>query len=94
MVVRRAEISAQSSDDDRTSRSLNLTTGGLTLLGVMLSIGITVGIGISAAWWIRVIAGIATTAILIAVVKLGTSSGRGPVARLANWVIGVDSARD
>lgn len=73
---------------ERTSRSLTLTTGGLTLLGVLLSIGFTVGIGITAAWWIRLLAGLGTTITLVLVVKLGTSAGRGPMARLANWVIG------
>lgn len=77
-----------SSGSERTSRSLNLTTGGLTLLGVMLSIGITVGLGLKGEWWVRALAGFGTTMALIAIVKLGTSSGRGPVARLANWVIG------
>ena len=75
-------------DADRTSRSLNLTTGGLTLLGVLLSIGVTVGIGISAAWWVRVLVGVAVTSLLAVVVKLGTRSGRGPLARVANWIIG------
>lgn len=76
------------STDDQTSRSLSLTTGGLTLLGVMLSIGATVGFGLKGEWWIRTLAGIGATVALVLVVKAGTSSGRGPVARLANWVIG------
>lgn len=74
--------------DGRSSRSLNLTTGGITLLGVLLSIGVTVGLGVKGDWWIRVLAGVATTGLLTAIVKLGTSSGRGPLARLANWMIG------
>ena len=78
----------------RSTRSLNLTTGGLTLLGVMLSIGVTVGIGISGAWWERALAGLATTTALVVLVKLGTSSGRGPIARLADWVIGAPPDRD
>jgi hypothetical protein len=73
---------------DRTQTSLTLTTGGITLLGVLLSIGVTVGIGVQASWWVRVIAGLSTTVALTAGVKLGTSAGRGPLARLANWVIG------
>lgn len=75
---------------DRSSRSLNLTTGGLTLLGVLLSIGVTVGFGVKGELWIRVLAGVATTVALVLVVKLGTAAGRGPIARLANWVIGGD----
>ncbi len=72
----------------RSSASLTLTTGGITLLGVLLSMGITVALGVKAAWWIRLLAGLGTTVVLIVVVKLGTASGRGPVARLANWTIG------
>ncbi len=77
------------SPDERSSRSLNLTTGGLTLLGVLLSIGVTVGFGVSGSVWLRASAGLATTLALVAIVKLGTSSGRGPIARMANWVIGM-----
>ena len=75
--------------DDRTSRTLSLTTGGITLLGVLLSVGVSVGFGVSGAWWIRVLAGVTTTVVLVLVVKFGgTSAGRGPVARLARWTIG------
>jgi hypothetical protein len=74
--------------DERTTRSLSLTTGGITLLGVLLSIGVTVGIGLDAAWWVRVLAGLATTLGLGVIVKLGSSAGRGPLARMANWMIG------
>lgn len=74
--------------DDRTSTSLSLTTGGITLLGVLLSVGVSVGFGVSGAWWVRVLAGVATTVVLVVVVKAGTSAGRGPIARLARWVIG------
>lgn len=73
---------------ERTSRSLSLTTGGITLLGVLLSIGVTVGIGISAEWWIRILAGAGTTLVLSVIVKFGSSAGRGPLARMANWMIG------
>ena len=73
---------------DRTSRSLSLTTGGITLLGVLLSLSVSVGFGISAAWWVRVLAGIGTITVLIVAVKLGTAAGRGPLAKLARWMIG------
>ena len=79
-----------SPSDDRTSRTLSLTTGGITLLGVLLSVGVSVGFGVSGAWWIRVLAGVTTTVVLVLVVKFGTSAGRGPVARLARWTIGSD----
>lgn len=51
----------------------------------------TVAFGISGEWWIRVLAGVGTTALLIVVVKLGTSAGRGPLARIARWTIGSGS---
>jgi hypothetical protein len=72
----------------RSSRSLNLTPGGVTLIGVLLSIGVTVGFSVGGGSWLRLAAGLATTVVLIVVVKLTTSAGRGPLARLANWVIG------
>lgn len=74
--------------DDRTPRSLSLTTGGITLLGVMLSIGISVGFGIAGPWWVRLLAGAATTVLLALAVKFGTAAGHGPLARAANWMIG------
>ena len=73
---------------DRSARSLSLTTGGLTLLGVLLSIGVTVAAAIEAHWWIRALIGVGVTALLVVGFKAGTASGRGPIARLANWVIG------
>ncbi len=80
--------------DERTSRTLTLTTGGITLLGVLSSIGVTVAFGIDAAWWVRVLAGVATTLALSVIVKLGSSAGRGPLARMANWMIGTGSGND
>lgn len=72
----------------RSSRSLSLTTGGITLLGVLLSIGVTVGLGLKGPWWLRLVAGALTTVALALTVKLGTSAGRGPLARMADWMIG------
>lgn len=72
----------------RSSTSLSLTTGGITVLGVLLSVGVSVGFGVTGPWWVRLVAGAATTAALVVVVKLGTASGRGPLARMAAWVIG------
>ena len=67
---------------------MSLTTGGITLLGVLLSVGVSVGFGVQGAWWLRVLAGLGTTVVLVLVVKLGTKSGRGPLARMARWIIG------
>ncbi len=85
---RRAGKPHRVSESNGTSgTSLSLTTGGITLLGVLLSIGVTVGFGVHADWWIKVLVGAATTVLLGVVVKLGSSSGRGPLARMANWMI-------
>ncbi len=80
----------RASEQERTQRSLSLTTGGLTLLGVILSIGFTVGFGVSGPLGLRLLSGLGAVVVLVAVVKLGTATGRGPIARLANWVIGAD----
>lgn len=84
------QSSGESADasGERTSRSLSLTTGGLTLLGVLLSIGVTVGTSVGAPWWGAILIGLGTTVLLVVGVKAATSSGRGPLARVANWVIG------
>lgn len=75
-------------ESGRTATSLSLTTGGITLIGVLLSLGLTVGFGITGEWWIRVLAGVITTVGLVVLVKVLTASGRGPLARAANWIIG------
>ena len=62
--------------DDRTSRSLSLTTGGITLLGVLLSVSVSVAFGISAVWWVRVLVGLGTIAVLVIGVKFGSAAGR------------------
>jgi hypothetical protein len=74
--------------DSRDSTTLTLTTGGITLLGVLLSVGVSVAFGVKGPWWLRVLAGLGTTMVLVLAVKLGTASGRGPLARAANWIIG------
>jgi hypothetical protein len=79
-------VSDKEHQSDR-SQSLTLTTGGLTLLSVLLSIGVTVGIAI-APWWAGALAGAATTVTLATIIKLATRAGRGPLARLAQWIIG------
>lgn len=72
----------------RSSRDLTLTATGITLLGVLLSVGVTVGFGLEAEWWIRLLAGAGTSILLALVAAWSTSTGRGVVARLATWVIG------
>lgn len=68
-------------------RRLTLQALGVTILGVLLSIGTTVGIGLTAAWWVRLLAGAATTVSLAALVwLLGTRTA--VLARLADVVTG------
>lgn len=75
----------------RSSTAVTLTAAGVTLLGVIFSIGVTVGLGISGPLWLRITAGLASTVLLVVLVKLTTRKGRGPLARLANWTIGAPS---
>lgn len=75
-------------DSEPGTETLSLTTGGITLIGVLVSVGVTVGFGIAAAWWVRVLAGLATTLLLIVLARTFTAAGQGPLARLAEWVIG------
>lgn len=75
---------------DRSSQDVTLTAAGLTLLGVIVSIGVTVGLGIDGAWWLRLGVGVASSAALVALAAWATSTGRGALARFANWVIGAN----
>ena len=72
---------------ERTERSLSLTTAGLTLFGVLLGIGTTVGFGVNGSWSVKLLCGAVTTVALVAVVKAATWRGRGPAVRLANWIL-------
>ncbi len=81
------DIAEHMSDGERSSTAVTLTATGVTLLGVLLSIGVTVGLGVSAAWWVRLVVGGGATVALVVVVKVTTRKGRGPLARLANWTI-------
>lgn len=72
----------------------NAKTGPVCLLAACLGLakkqqGFAVGsmVGIQGPGWLRLLAGLATTAMLTVLVGLGTKGGRGPVARLANWMI-------
>lgn len=74
----------------RSSKDVTLTAAGLTLLGVLLSVGLTVAFGIGGAWWVKVCVGAATSVGLALLAAWSTSTGRGVVAKVANWVIGVN----
>lgn len=65
-----------------------LTGVGVTLLGIILSLAVTVGFGIPGPWWLRVGAGAATAILIVGTTKLGTRHGsRGPLARIARWIL-------
>ena len=66
---------------------LTLQAAGVTLLGVLLSIGTTVAFGMSGPWWIRTAAGAATTvALAVAVWLLGTRTSI--LVRVTDWITG------
>ncbi len=66
---------------------LTLQAAGLTLMGVLQSIGVTVGMGLSAPWWLRIGAGAATTlGLTLAVWLLGTRTHL--LTRLTEWITG------
>ena len=72
---------------DDSARSLELESLGLTLLGIMLSIGVTVALGVHGPWWKRLSSGIATVLVLLTLVGWLARPGRGPLARLARWLM-------
>ncbi len=73
--------------ESNRERRLALQGTGVTLLGVLLSIGVTVAFGLSGPWWVRLAAGTGTTfALALAVWLLGTRTRI--LARLADWITG------
>lgn len=66
---------------------LQLQAAGLTLLGVTLSIGVTVGMGLSGAWWYRVAAGSIVCVALAVFVGLGARH-TAVLRRVARWITG------
>ncbi len=82
-------------DDRRQAETaITLKAAGLTLLGVIVSVGVTVGFGVPGPWWFRALVGAAVTLGLAILVKLTSGSRRGPLARLANWMIGAPKPRE
>lgn len=78
------------SDEARLEKetALSLKGVGITILSVIASVGVSVGFGIGGPWWLRVAAGLAVVVALVLVVKVASQGRRGPLTRLANWVIG------
>lgn len=80
--------SAAEREGEELSRSgrLTLQATGVTLLGVILSISLTIAFGIKTAIWIKVLAGFATAVLLVAVVKL-SSHESAALRRAADWLL-------
>ena len=74
----------ESQEMDRNTR-LSLEAAGITLIGVIVSIGLTVAFGLKTQLWARVLAGAATSAVLVLLVKVGSSEGAA-LRRAANWI--------
>ena len=77
-------MSAMNGEDEP---ALTRQSVGLTLVGVLVGIGATVGFGISGPWWVRLGAGAATIVGLVLLVGLAGRRTR-LLARLANWITG------
>ena len=75
---------------DQPENINQFTATGITLLGVLLSVGVTVAMASTGPWWARATTGAATTVGLVLAVKLATRTGKGPVARFARWTITTD----
>ena len=70
---------------ERSTR-LTLEAAVITLIIVIISIGLTGGVGLKTNHlWTRVIAGSGTAGVLVAVVKLSSSEGAA-LRRAANWI--------
>lgn len=96
----RGEVSADAHDgnggraraDDRTRARTELTLEsiGITLIGVVVGIGVTVGFGVSTLpVALRVVAGGGTAIVLLLLVKLATTE-HGVLRRLARWITSID----
>jgi hypothetical protein len=74
----------------RAGRSVGVspTALGITLIGVIVSIGTTVAFGLHGSWPVRLGAAIGTVVVLGAAVKVLTRGGHGALSRLAEWLVG------
>lgn len=80
-------VPTPSANEQGEDQRLALQTAGITLLGVLISIGVTVALGIKTAWWTRIAIGLATTmGLAFAVAILGTRTT--VLARLTDWITG------
>jgi hypothetical protein len=50
-------------------------------------VALTVAFGIKGDWWVQMTVGIAVFMALLAAIKLGTRRGKGPLSKLAAWIV-------
>jgi hypothetical protein len=72
-------------DDAGSTGYVTLEAVGLTLIGVLVNIGVTIGIAIHGAWFVRVGVGVAAPLLLALAIK-ATHARAGAMKRLADWL--------
>ena len=86
---RSGKVGAVGGSDDsspvETSTRLTLEATGITLMGVILSIGLTVALGLRSDLWVTLLAGAGSAGGLLVLVKLSSSEGAA-LRRAANWI--------
>ena len=85
VITEEAKEAVAPDDDAGSTGYVTLEAVGLTLIGVLVNIGVTVAIGIHGAWFVRVGAGIAAPALLALAIK-ATHARHGAMKRLADWL--------
>lgn len=83
-----ADDKANERDELGAQTAITLQASALTLLGVILSIAISLALGLPGPWWFRVGTGALVAIVLITGIKILSGSRRGPLTRIANWVLG------
>lgn len=73
-------------NDEMGGRSLQLQATGLTLIGVVLGVAVTVAFGVGGELWLRVGSGLATFVVLLFVFRAAATPGHGRLARAAEWI--------
>lgn len=58
---------------------------GITLIGIVITLSVTVALAIHGVWWAKVLGGVATAVAFTALVKAGHHWG-GLMKRLADWL--------
>lgn len=72
---------------------MSMSAIGLTLVGVAINIGTTVGFGMHGEWWIRLVASIGSTGAILAVTA-AASRRMNALRRAARWLTNYPSTPD